>query len=138
MDEPTNEPGDDFPAPPPGVGPHDLRERDLLLAGEKPVAWFYDADWFVADIWAEFAEDVAAGRLIAVMARYEKPPHRLINLVVARPEEEEAMKAFFDLVDDLLRFRRKWTDEIDKRIGRFLGYSESDIEAFLLWQRQSS
>lgn len=57
--------GDDEPQAPPGVGPHELRELELMLAGTKPAAMFGEAVQF-RDIIPEddFAPYVASGRTL--------------------------------------------------------------------------
>ena len=49
--------------PPPGVGPHEGKELDLMLAGTKPLALFSDAVEGASSFpEADFVPHVAAGR----------------------------------------------------------------------------
>jgi hypothetical protein len=121
---------------PPGVGPHEGKELDLMLAGTKPLALFSDAVegafWFPE---GEFAPYVAAGRIL----RFEDvtPPradgHAIRRLFYCLPGEEWRVEAARALQDRSARRDRPWTDEDDRAMGRLLGYREEDIEAFLAW-----
>lgn len=122
--------------PPPGVGPHEGQELDLMLAGTKPLALFSDAVegafWFPE---ADFAPHVAAGRIL----RFEDvtPPradgHAIRRLFYCLPGEEWRVEAARALQDRLAHWDQPWTDEDDRAMGRLLGYREEDIEAFLAW-----
>lgn len=129
---------DGRPVPPPGVGPHEGRELDLMLRGEKPLAMFCDIvppgyDW--PD--AAFAPHVAAGRIIMKDLLTPTPDgrHTVRHLYYALPDEAWRIDAIHALVATGGQDGNGNADrtETEARIGRLLGYREADIQAFLRW-----
>ncbi|MEK9970832.1 MAG: hypothetical protein VW600_16970 [Ferrovibrio sp.] len=123
---------------PPGVGPHSLRELELMLAGSKPAAMFSEAVQF-RDIIPEddFAPHVAAGRIIKREYVWDdrESGHSFIEVYYALPGEEWRIDALHEL-DLIARSKsRKWTDADDAATGHLLGYSEDEIAAFLSWKK---
>lgn len=127
------EPDEDYMAPPPGVDPHEGRELDLMLRGIKPLAYFSGpADRVGLFPDTEFAPHVQSGRI--VMQEYAKT--RMLHgkarayrdLFYALPSEPGRIDALRTI---LSRSDTAWTVECDREIGRLLGYSEADIEAFI-------
>jgi hypothetical protein len=119
---------------PPGIGPHEGRECELMLAGLKPLAMFSDAathcHYFPE---AEFAPHVAAGRIIKREETIDIPEDGLVLrcLYYALPNEVWRITAAHDLKKALLQGLRKPSENDEIAIGRLLGYSDDDIQAFL-------
>ena len=124
---------------PKGIGPHEGRELELMLAGEKPLAMFSDIvsssyEW--PDEW--FEPHVASGKLVKKEFLDETPDgrHKVRTLFFALPSETWR-------IDEAYGLSRKqfasWCDEASEtcaRLGRLLGYREDDIQAFTLWSGQ--
>lgn len=122
---------------PEGVGPHDDRELELMLAGKKPLAMFYEAVTLpISDFYPEedFLPHVAAGRLIRRDEIYQNLNHPIAALYVyyALPGEEWR-------IDEMHALQLKshaggpWTKDDERRTGFLLGYSEDEIQAWLTW-----
>lgn len=122
--------------PPPGVGPHELRELELMLAGEKPAAMFGEAIQF-RDILPEddFAPHVAAGRIIKREYYWDDlvNGHSFVDIYYALPGEEWRIDALHELNLVTRNRLRSWTEEDEFATGRLLGYSDADIQTFLDW-----
>lgn len=126
----------DFPE---GIGPHEGRELELMLAGKKPLAMFSDIvpscyEW--PD--AVFEPHVSSGELVKKEFLTETPDgrHKVRTLFFALPDEAWR-------IDEAYALSRKqfetWCDEASEtcaRLGRLLGYREEDIRAFTLWSGQ--
>jgi len=132
---------DSCPELPKGIGPHEGRELDLMLAGEKPLAMFCDVvsspyEW--PD--AQFEPHVATGRLIKedILTNGPDERHKVRHLYYALPEEVWRIQEAHAL--SLQRFDRWCAEAADAcaRIGRLLGYRDEDIQAFLRWSEQNS
>ncbi len=121
---------------PPGVGPHELRELELMLAGTKPAAMFGEAIQF-RDILPEddFAPHVAAGRIIKREYYWDdkESGHSFVEIYYALPGEEWRIDALHDLHLIVQNKLRPWTAEDDRETGRLLGYTDAEVEAFLEW-----
>ena len=122
---------------------HTGRELELLCAGTKPLAWFifsmdYEQDLYVAHR-AQFAPLVDSGRLVE--ASYDETltydPKLERNLLVrtvlyALPEEAWRMPALRMILEVSCTHRDIGHNEIINRLmGRLLGYTEQEIEAFV-------
>ncbi|MCW0234343.1 MAG: hypothetical protein OJJ21_12155 [Ferrovibrio sp.] len=122
--------------PPPGVGPHELRELELMLAGTKPAAMFGEAIQF-RDIIPEddFAPHVAAGRIIKREYYWDDPEsgHSFIEIYYALPGEEWRIDALREL--NLIAYNklRPWAADDDREAGHLLGYTDAEVDAFLTW-----
>jgi hypothetical protein len=125
--------------PPPGVGPHEGRELDLMLRGEKPLAVFSEA----TDVdypWPDeaFAPHVAAGRVVQrdffVTEEVETGSLEIRYLYFALPGEEWRIEAAHDT------WTRRGGSDAEKEarrraMGRLLGYDPKDIETYIAWSR---
>lgn len=124
---------------PSGVGPHEGRECKLMLAGLKPLAMFSDAathcHYFPE---AEFAPHVAAGRILKWEETLEIPNDNLAIrcLYYALPNEVWRIKAAHALKKALFLGQSRPTEDDEIALGRLLGYSEEDIQAFLCFSRK--
>lgn len=128
----------DEPDLPPGIGPHEGRELELMLAGRKPLAMFYDAVPPTVDLpEADFAPHVAAGRIVMREEIYKsaRTGNATRYLYYALPQEAWRIDALHSMQSGFYAGRPA-TDEDDTEIGRLLGYSETDIKAFIEWRQR--
>jgi hypothetical protein len=127
---------DDESQAPPGVGPHELRELALMLAGTKPAAMFGEAIQF-RDILPEddFAPHVEAGRIIKREYYWDdkESGHSFVEIYYALPGEAWRIDALHELNHIAYDKVRQWTAEDDRETGRLLGYTEAEVDAFLEW-----
>jgi len=127
---------DDFELPP-GIGPHNDRELELMLAGTKPMAMFSDAvhvsDYFPE---ADFAPHVEAGKIIRVEEIIPHPPHQIRYLFFCLPGEEWRIEEALIMSRNLHAGIVKDHDADSARMGELLGYSVEDINAFLAHSRR--
>ena len=122
---------------PAGIGPHEERELELMLSGEKPLAMFSEiTGGLYAFPDAEFEPYVQSGRIVKRDYHY---PTKICGkdfefrfLYFALPEEEWRIDALHDVQYRTFNGERE-TDEMTAEKGRLLGYSEADITAFLAW-----
>lgn len=103
---------------PPGIGPHEGREYELMVAGQKRVAFFSDI------VPIEFVTNPSRLKL----ERIDHP--ELFGIIFY-------LKGFDDEASDLARLMlaaleaRGEEAELERKIGRLLGYAEADIEAYV-------
>jgi hypothetical protein len=119
---------------PPGVGPHELRELELMLAGTKPAAMFGEAVQF-RDIIPEddFAPHVAAGRILKREYYWDDANHTFVEIYYALPGEEWRIDALHELHLVVQNKLRPWTAADERETGRLLGYTDAEVDAFLKW-----
>ncbi|MFO1016538.1 MAG: hypothetical protein U1E03_03005 [Hyphomonadaceae bacterium] len=113
-----------------GVGPHEGRELELLLTGEKPVARFR-LDGFAEEYEARFREAVERGDII----EFDFPDPQLHHhrRFYCRDGEEWRVKVM-DLIDRLLADRRLEgfsEEDLHRLDGTLLGYRKADIDTFI-------
>jgi hypothetical protein len=121
---------------PDGVGPHEGRELELMLAGEKPLAMFGDAvgsTYEVPEI--DFAPFVADGTFVRREVIYYTPaPGLALRFVYfARAGEEWRIEAMHRIKQRLFVHKESTNLETEREIGRLLGYSDTDIDDYLEW-----
>jgi hypothetical protein len=117
----------DFPS---GIGPHEGRELELLLAGEKPVARFR-LDGLSEEYEARFREAVERGDILEF--DFPAPELHLHRRFYRRHGEEWRVKVM-DLIDRSLADRTLagFSDEDLHRLdGTLLGYQKADIDLFI-------
>lgn len=115
---------------PVGIGPHEGRELELMLAGKKPCAFFHDAlpenGQISEQIILEraFAPYVAGGKFLRFSKETSKNNQLIRYVCFTLPAEAWRADAIFWL--------REYNDDAaDRMIGRLLGYTEEQIDAFL-------
>ncbi len=122
---------------PPGIGPHNDRELELMLAGTKPMAMFSDAvhvsDYFPE---ADFAPHVDAGRIIRVEEIIPKEPYDMRYLFYALPGEDWRIEEALVMCRNLCAGTVKVHDADSARMGELLGYSTEEINAFLVHSKR--
>ena len=123
---------DELPA---GIGPHEGRELELMLAGEKPLAMFND-DLPEGMEPPEIAFDpyVTEGRfikreIVIPLSNPKLPSMRYY--FYALPGEEWRMERLIKLERAFFVERVPTTPELETEIGRLLGYDDADILVFL-------
>lgn len=126
----------DDEAAPAGVGPHEGHELELMLAGKKPLAMFGDAPGSGYEIpEADFAPYVAAGRLVRREVTYRPPepgvPGRFVYFACAG--EEWRIETLHRINERLFVQLEPTSPEIEREIGRLLGYADTDIDQYLEW-----
>lgn len=123
----------------PEIGPHEGRELELLLAGQKPLAMFTDVPAIETGFFPEddFASHVAAGRLVMRVAFEPLPPSpqhgndlRLRRVLYATPHEAWRMEAML-LVCHVAAQLGIWDEGLERMTGKLLGYTEQQIDAFV-------
>ena len=117
---------------PPGIGPHNDRELELMLAGTKPMAMFSDA-LHVSDYFpdADFAPHVTAGTIIRVEEIIPRPPFEMRYLFFALPGEEWRIEEALIMSRNLCAGTVIDHDADSARMGELLGYASEDIDTFL-------
>ena len=127
------------PETPNGIGPHEGRELELMLAGKKPLAMFSDivpSSYQWPD--EQFEPYVASGALVKKEFLTETPDgrHKVRYLFFALPDEVWRIEEAYVLS---CKHFDAWCQEAEEaciRLGRLLGYQEADIHAFALWSGQ--
>lgn len=114
---------DDHDALPPGIGPHEGREFELMATGAKSVAYF-------VEIAPENADAIIAargyGRLDLPRMFGDVP---FTSLIVYRDGYEAAARELADLI----LTADSYDEARERRIGEILGYSEREIGAYIAW-----
>lgn len=108
------------------LGPHEGWELELMLAGEKPVAVFFDAREFLPPIRDAFAPHVAAGRPIGHEESTDLTDGtRLMLLAFAFPRRHRELRRLPALRDPRSAECRAlpYHEARDREIGRLLGYT---------------
>jgi hypothetical protein len=129
----------EFPELPKGIGPHEGRELGLMLAGKKPISMFYEGlPVPVSEVYPEeeFLLHVESGELIRHDEIYRLTDSISAHYVFyALPGETWRFRAMRQLLQARYVERRAWTENDERAIGLLLGYSESEISAWLDWIR---
>lgn len=115
---------------PPSIGPHEGRELELLLSGDKPVARFR-LDGLSEEYERLFDQAVERGDIVAF--DIPDPELHLHRRFYCRHGEEWRVK-LMNLIDRLLADRTLdgFSEEDLHRIdGTLLGYDKSDIDVFI-------
>ncbi len=131
----------EYPEPPPEIGPHAERELDLMLAGEKPLAYFSEptrSPYELPD--ADFEPYVQSGQIIK---------RDFVETVKIAGSDEEIRYLYFALPGEEWRIEKaipltvfsNWVDpdldQIERDLGKLLGYSEKEISIYLDWRKQN-
>lgn len=132
----------EIPAYPEGIGPHEGRELELMLAGKKPLAMFYEAVVLpVSDFYPEedFMVHVESGALIRRDEIYQPRSGDIAGHYVyyALPSEVWRIDAIHELQLNFFSGRKNWTEDDEWTIGRLLGYSDQEISTFIEWTRNN-
>jgi len=115
---------------PAGIGPHEGRELELLLTGEKPVARFR-LDGLSEEYEARFHEAVERGDILEF--DFPAAELHLHRRFYCRRGEEWRVKVM-DLIDRLLADRTLMDfseEDLHRLDGTLLGYQKGDIDLFI-------
>lgn len=114
-----------------GIGPHEGRELELLLCGEKPVARF-TLDGLDPEYEAQFDAAIERGEILG----FKFPSDRDVTLdrcYYCLPGETWRVK-LMELVHELTingKLDAFSSEELHRMDGALLGYSRTDIDAFI-------
>ncbi len=98
-----------------GIAPHDGQELELMLRGEKRIA-------MLECVYDEFEPYLKNGLLKHIA-------HNEYTHIIYIPAYEREAIEFITLIDEARA--RGFVAELERKIGRALGYSEHDIEVYL-------
>lgn len=116
---------------PPGIGPHEGRELELLLTGEKPVARFR-LNGLSEEYEVEFRDAVARGDILEFDFPASEP--HLHRRYYCRRGEEWRVK-LLELIERSLADRSLAgyfsEEDLHRLDGTVLGYDRADIERFI-------
>ncbi|CAK0767879.1 Hemin receptor [uncultured Gammaproteobacteria bacterium] len=133
---------EDVVEPPAGVGPHEGKELDLMLAGTKPLAVFSED---VPDLGLipreQFAPYVEDGTFISREEKYVvlmqgHAPLEVTCVYYATPDQAWRIDLLHQLYLSIHQNIRPYTDCVDQEIGELLGYTELEIAKFLAWSKR--
>lgn len=119
---------------PSGVGPHEDRECELMLAGHKPMAMFCEvaehSGYFPEE---DFAPHVSAGKILRREEFYVRSQDSIVTrcLFYSVRGEEWRMEAAHVIQEAIFTGKRRSTEEDDTQLGRLLGYTDAEIASFL-------
>jgi hypothetical protein len=120
---------------PDGIGPHEGRELELMLAGAKPLAMFND-DLPPGMEPPEIAFDpyVAEGPFVKqeyVNASQTGATAGLRFYFYALPNEQWRIDRMIEIKRALFEQKVPTTPELETEIGRLLGYDDRDVQIFV-------
>lgn len=120
---------------PKGIGPHEGRELELMLAGKKPLAMFND-DWPKEMEPPEIVFDpyVALGRFVKHETFVPSTAYKggqLRYYYYALPGEEWRIDRMIEIQRRITELCLPTTPELETETGQLLGYDEADIEVFV-------
>ena len=121
---------------PEGVGPHEERELELMLAGAKPMAKFVDEKAWGYDFGEEnFDKQVATGDLIKreEVCDFPKMEFPTRYVYYARPEEAWRIPVIHALQVEHLKSDERETPAQAEITGKLLGYSDDEIQVYIRW-----
>ena len=102
----------DLPA---GIAPHNEQELKLMLTGEKRIA-------MLECVYDEFEPYLKQGQLKHIA-------HDEYTHIIYAPEYEQEAREFIKLIDESRK--QGFVADLERKIGRALGYSEQDIEVYI-------
>jgi len=126
-----NEPWADTP---PGIGPHEFRELELMLAGTKPLAMFYDVVPASIELpEADFEPFVEEGRIVKRVEyiTHAKSGYVFRHLYYALPGEEWRIDEIHAYEVRIASGRHRFNPDAERRVGWLLGYDKEDVERFI-------
>jgi len=128
---------DDEFSVPDGVGPHEERELEMLLAGSKPLAMFSDEKAWGFDFGeVRFDKHVESGELVKAseMGEPGKDGIALRRVYYARPEAAWRIPVLQALIREPYPRDADEAAAVEELTGKLLGYSDQEIQAFLRWR----
>ena len=120
---------------PPGIGPHEGKELELMLAGEKPATMFSDVIPPSYDLPEEdFTSHVESGRLVkrdVVITASKSGLYDMRYLLYALPGEEWRIDRLIEIHRDFHQHDKPISRKLEKEIGQLLGYCDQDIQTYI-------
>jgi hypothetical protein len=120
------------------VGPHEGRELELMLSGDKPLSMFVEAlpTEFKSFSEQDFDRLVSQGKLVKQVSIETIPAPggktgKIRRVLYALPSEEWRIKALLLVQGLYASLAPSWRPDLERVIGLLLGYSRGDIEKFL-------
>ena len=121
------------------IGPHQGKELELMLAGEKHMAIFCDAIGKDGNISEEiipeqaFAPHVESGKILRFCSEEYDPSHKIIvrKVYFTTKGNEWRVQALAWMLEECIAKRRPFDDAYEYFVGRLLGYSEEDIQHYI-------
>ncbi|MEQ1311283.1 hemin receptor [Acinetobacter sp. XH1639] len=112
----------------PMLGPHESRELELLLSGEKPIAFFYEG---LPDEFLPYLESgILKSRTKTTTTRL--PNIQIENILIYKDVAIEQVDELISVIElSLNQPKAGFVPELERRIGQLLGYREEDIEFYL-------
>lgn len=130
------------PQLPEGIGPHEGKELELMLQGQKPMAFFSDTIPCSIQLpEAEFRPHIESGEFSFVEKTYQfaKDPNITIrHLYYACKGEEWRIDELIEINEAIYSGQRKVTDEDERRTGYLLGYTDKQVSTFIDWKMKCS
>ena len=119
----------------PLIGPHEGRELELMLQGEKPAAMFYDIEPYTEGIIPEdeFQPYVDAGKIVKKETFHVFRDAQVRHVYYARPDYSANIDRLIEITKHQYDSERKtsWPEELERETGKLLGYSDEAIEYYL-------
>ncbi|OIN87526.1 MAG: hypothetical protein AUJ12_02015 [Alphaproteobacteria bacterium CG1_02_46_17] len=121
------------------IGPHEGKELDLMLKGEKSFAMFHDIENTDQNAPEEiipekaFSPHVKSGKIIRKEKSFKsnKSDDLIKYVCFALPDQVWRIDTFFWIKEEFFNGNQFPDDADDIIIGRMLGYSNQDIIDFL-------
>lgn len=117
----------------PSLGPHEGKELQLMLLGQKDIALFYED----SPIPEEFAPYLQSK---ALFCRAVECKTRIDNMlmhfyIISRFEHDPRIQRLITLIQHSL-IERGFQENIEREIGQILGYCTEDIEYYIVRMQQ--
>ncbi|HET7805690.1 MAG TPA: hypothetical protein VFL53_15715 [Pseudolabrys sp.] len=120
------------------VGPHEGRELELMLNGDKPLSMFVESIPTKFEVFSEqdFDRLVSQGKLVKHVSIETIPAlggktGKIRRVLYALPSEEWRIEALLLVQALYVSLAPGWRPDLERLIGLLLGYSRRDIEKFL-------
>jgi hypothetical protein len=116
------------------IGPHEGRELELMLSGEKPMAMFWREPGMDPDDIGDdrFAEHVSEGRILKFVDIDSSTSIETYRYCLPTEEWRAKVSALLSrMCRDGSAFDTFTSADLSRLEGTLLGYSKQDIEAFV-------
>lgn len=117
--------------PPPAIGPHEGREIDLMLQGQKQLAHFMlpPNPLYLEERKAHYSSPPS----LQLITRHELLPngHVLENFFLVLLGQEDLVDRYLDLQNQAQG--KGFVPELEHEIGSLLSYTQREIDTFLAW-----
>jgi hypothetical protein len=121
------------------LGPHEGRELELMLAGKKPLSYFFIEVGVVREVFPEHEFDfhVANGFLVkdVRVEQFISPEHgeetSARDILYATASEAWRILAMRMIQDIYRSMGAGWRPDLERVIGSLLGYDRNDVELFI-------